>query len=231
MDTIIMKIVVNHLTRMQKGFMCVAGIDLDSRLHIRPVLDRQMPTKMLAEHGGPFALGRIIDIGQTSFVGKVPEVEDQRINPDVVEHVDDMPDVELLSLMTQIAHNKLGAIFGPELKRAGSTCVVPATQGLRSLGCYWAQNGRLFIEQRESRQRIRFSWQAGPQSFCVPVTDIRLYADDHVTPSVSRVQQMAERIAALPRVLVAVGLSRAFRKTSSADACHWLQLNNFHLPE
>ena len=54
-DVAPMRIVVNHLTRMQKGFMCVAGIDLDTRLHVRPVLDRQMPIDLLSVHGGPLA--------------------------------------------------------------------------------------------------------------------------------------------------------------------------------
>ena len=33
-----MKIVVTQLTRMMKGYFCVAGIDLETRAHVRPVL-------------------------------------------------------------------------------------------------------------------------------------------------------------------------------------------------
>ena len=57
--------------------MCVAGIDLESGLHVRPVRDRQMTIDMLSVHGGPFDIARVIDLGQTRFAGKVPKVEDQ----------------------------------------------------------------------------------------------------------------------------------------------------------
>ena len=33
-----MKIVVNHLTRMQPGYICVAGLDFQTNAHVRPVL-------------------------------------------------------------------------------------------------------------------------------------------------------------------------------------------------
>jgi hypothetical protein len=42
-----MQIVINHLTRMQRGFMCVAGVDLATGRHVRPVLASQLlhPTR------------------------------------------------------------------------------------------------------------------------------------------------------------------------------------------
>jgi hypothetical protein len=33
-----MLILVHHLTRMQPGFICVAGLDADTERHVRPVL-------------------------------------------------------------------------------------------------------------------------------------------------------------------------------------------------
>ena len=36
-----------------------------------------MKIDMLSVHGGPFDMGHIIDLGDTRFVGKVPEVEDR----------------------------------------------------------------------------------------------------------------------------------------------------------
>ena len=55
-----MQLVINHLTRMQQGCMCTAGIDLATGLHVRPVLDRQMTIDMLSVYGGPFDIGRIV---------------------------------------------------------------------------------------------------------------------------------------------------------------------------
>lgn len=226
-----MKIVVNHLTRMQEGCMCVAGIDLDTGLHVRPVLDRQMTIDMLSVYGGPFDMAHIVDLSDTRFVGKVPEVEDRWFEAAMARHIGDMPSHEFWLLLQNVAQEKLGAIFGPELERVGSTCAVTETGGLCSLGCYWASAGRLFLEDRYDRQRIRFAWQTGGHSFNVPVTDIRLYAADHVTPSDATVCWLADQLAAHPRILVSVGLSRPYRKSADDPPRHWLQINNFHLPE
>jgi hypothetical protein len=226
-----MQIVVNHLTRMQAGCMCVAGIDMETGLAVRPVLDRQMTIEMLSVHGGPFDMARIVDLGETRFVGRVPEVEDQWFDAASARHVGDTPPDEFSRMLQQHAHEKLGAIFGPDLERVGTTCAVTETHGLRSLGCYWASGGRLFVEHGRERPRIRFSWRAGEHSFTVPVTDIRLYGDDHVTPCESTVGRIAAELAAEPRVLLSVGLSRPYRKTAADPPRHWLQINNFHLRE
>ena len=211
--------------------MCVAGIDLDTGLHVRPVLDRQMRIDMLSVHGGPFDIGRIVDLGHSKFVGKVPEVEDHWFDASAARHVGDMPSQEFWALLQQAAEEKLGKIFGPDLEPLGSTCVVAETCGLRSLGCYWASAGRLFVDHGRERRRVRFAWQAGGHSFNVPVTDIRLYKDDHVTPNEDVVRRVAEQLAGQPRVLVSIGLSRPYRKSADEPPRHWLQINNFHLPE
>jgi hypothetical protein len=226
-----MQLVINHLTRMQQGCMCTAGIDLATGLHVRPVLDRQMTIDMLSVYGGPFDIGRIVDLGTTRFVGKVPEVEDQLFEATAARHVGDMPDQEFWALLEHSAQDKLGAIFGPDIERVGSTCAVAETYGLRSLGCFWATGGRLFLEDRPSGRKIYFSFQSGEYAFRVPVTDIRLYEADHVTPSEAIVAQIAAKTAALPRVIVSVGLSRPFRKSPGEPSRHWLQVNNIHLPK
>ncbi len=226
-----MQIVVNHLTRMQKGCMCVAGIDLKTGLSVRPVLDRQMPIDMLAQHGGPFDMARIVELGETRFVGKVPEVEDQKFDAANCRYMADMPADAFWQLLDSTAHEKLITIFGPDLERIGETCAVTETHGLRSLGCYWAHGGRLFLDWGSGAPRIRFSWQSGERLFNVPVTDIRLFGEDHVTPCADRIDRLAADIASEPRVLVSVGLSRPYRKAADAPPRHWLQINNFHLPD
>lgn len=224
-----MQIVINHLTRMQKGCMCVAGIDLNTGLHVRPVLDHQMTIDLLSVHGGPFDMARIMDLGETRFVGKVPEVEDRWFEVQNVRHVGDLPRDEFRVLLERVAHEKLGTIFGPDLERVGATCAVNETHGLRSLGCYWVHGGRLFLDASPARRRIHCSWQSGDYHFTVPVTDVRLFGKDHVTPSDVTVDRVAAQIAAEPRVLVSVGLSRPYRKSAADPARHWLQINNFHL--
>jgi hypothetical protein len=216
---------------MQKGCVCVAGIDLETGLHIRPILERQMPIDMLSLYGGPFDIAHIVDLGATRFVGKIPEVEDQRFETASAQHVTQMPPDEFWKLLESTAHEKLGSIFGPELERIGETCAIIEAHGLRSLGCYWAESGRLLIHSGNGGPRVRFSWQSGEHHFNVPVTDIRLYGADHVTPCVETVEQLNTKIAAEPRVLLSVGLSRPYRKSAKDPARHWLQINNFHLPD
>jgi len=60
-----MRIVVNHLTRMDAPRICIAGIDPDAGRHIRPTTDHQHPLTrdLLASEGGPFALGALIELG------------------------------------------------------------------------------------------------------------------------------------------------------------------------
>ena len=60
-----MRIVVNHLTRMQPSYICVAGIDVQDNEHIRPVLGRERLTVgLLARNGGAFDMGRLVDLGR-----------------------------------------------------------------------------------------------------------------------------------------------------------------------
>jgi hypothetical protein len=174
-------------------------------------------------------MARIVDLGKTKFVGKVPELEDHWFDAAPARHAGEMPSGEFWALLQRTAHDKLGAIFGPDLERIGSTCVVAEGCGLHSLGCYWASGGRLFVDHGRERRRVRFAWQAGGHSFNVPVTDIRLFGDDHVTPCETTIRRVCEQLAARSRVLVSVGLSRPYRKAADDPPRHWLQINNFHL--
>ena len=74
-----MRIAVSHLTRMDSGYICVAGLDPGSGQHIRPELaNTRVPVRLLARNGGPFDIGNVVDVGPTQALGRSPEVEDQR---------------------------------------------------------------------------------------------------------------------------------------------------------
>lgn len=50
-----MKIAVTHLTRMQRGYVCVAGVNVDTGEHIRPVLSNsRLRDTVCAGRSGPF---------------------------------------------------------------------------------------------------------------------------------------------------------------------------------
>jgi hypothetical protein len=226
-----MQIVINHLTRMQKGFMCAAGVDPATGRHVRPVLASQMRTEMLARHGGPFELGYRVELGETKFVGKVPEIEDRQFEAAAAQRLDRIPPAEFWNLLTELAADGLAEIFGPDLQPLGAaSCGVFEFHGLRSLGCYWARNSSIHLQTAADQTRIRFAFEEGARRYSVPVTDIRLYGEDHVTPDADAVDALARTLAGRQRVLVSVGLSRAYKRSDDNPAVHWLQVNNIHLP-
>lgn len=222
-----MRIVINHLTRMQKGFICVAGIDLQTQRHVRPVLGSQLRTELLAEHGGPFALRRIVDLGPTHFVGSVPEIEDRQFNSEQVRVLGEMPEGEFLQLLDSLAEDELSKLFGPELENTRTTCAIPDKRGLRSLGVLRAKEADLHLEPgHDGLPRVRIVVDTERGTLRLPVTGIELYAADHVTPDEAQVTAVNARLATAPTALLAVGLSRPYRGSSSETARHWLQVNN-----
>jgi hypothetical protein len=226
-----MRIAVHHLTRMQKGFMCVAGIDLETGRSIRPVLDRQMRIDMLACHGGPFELGRVVDLGETRFVGRVPEIEDRQFDASQARVDEVLAPGHFRQLLESVALERLDAIFGRELQNVGTTCAVNEQRGLRSLGCVWASHCELRAETNQNgTRRIRLTLDSDRGRLQLPVTDIRLYGDDHVTVDELKVTSVAEPLRRAERVLLSVGLSRPYRRAADQPARHWLQVNNIHSP-
>ncbi len=226
-----MQIVVNHLTRMQPGFFCAAGIEVNSRLHVRPLIDSQLTVDLLARHGGPFELGAVLDLGLTRFTGKLPEIEDRWFDRRFVVQKYKLSRAELYQLCAEVAHNSLHSIFTAALEPIGSTMAMAEHAGVYSLGCLWGQAGRFVIVGQEDRQRLRFAFvelDGCGRELVVPVTDVRLYKDDHTTIDSEAVKQFSQEIGRTTRTLLSVGLSRPYRKSESDVARHWLQVNNFH---
>src|SRR5581483_288838 len=76
---LVLEIIVNHLTRMKPGYICVAGIEPDTGKHIRPVLRYERLDKgMLAASGGPFDIASVVELGSIAAPprGAAPHVED-----------------------------------------------------------------------------------------------------------------------------------------------------------
>ena len=132
-----MKIVVNHLTRMSEGHICVAGIDLDTLRHVRPVLPtRSLSPAVLARHGGSFDIGYVVDIGPAAPRPEPPHVEDHLFVPAAAEFVRQVAADEFWALLHRVAKTTLREIFGEELKLQGrSSWGTAAGRGTASLGC------------------------------------------------------------------------------------------------
>jgi hypothetical protein len=229
------KLVINHLTRMQKGFICVAGIDLATGQHVRPLLQSQMRKDMLARHGGPFDMGCVIDLGWTKYIGTRPETEDYLFHRSEARCLGSMPADEFWGLLQGLAKRKLGEIFGRDLlPRGPRSYAVDVGQGIASLGCYITPcRPQLLLQRRDplSRGRIRLQFQSGRYEFELSVTDIRLYREDHVTPDPDAVESIAAWLLDGPEVVLSVGLTRAFHGSPEEPALHWLQVNNFHFAD
>ncbi|NLX98974.1 MAG: hypothetical protein GXY83_22745 [Rhodopirellula sp.] len=230
-----MKIVISHVTRMQKGFICVAGVDLATRQHVRPVLRSQMRKALLARYGGPFDIGRIVDLGWTRYVGSRPETEDYLFHAGDARVLGDMPAREFWALLQGFAKRKLGEIFGKDLLPCGlHCCAVDEGRGIASLGCFVpSDRPRLCFQRHDpsSRGRIRIGFTSGAYDFELAVTDIRLYGEDHVTPNPEAMQRAAYRLQTAPGVILGVGLTRPFKGEADEPARHWLQVNNLHFED
>jgi putative nucleic acid modification protein with dual OB domain len=227
-----MRIVVTDLTRMQRGYVCVAGVEPERRQHVRPVLATgRLSKNLLACHGGPFDLATMVDLGATEPVPMKPEVEDHQFSARNAKSVEMVDSAEFWDLLTSLARPKLRTIFGPELRRRGTGAAVGAEAGAASLGCLRPAGGpELYVRPRAGGQdQVRMRLSDGDFDLAVSVTDVRLYGNDHITPDAPTVQGISEQIAGGTGVLLSVGLTRPFAATPDLPPVHWLQVNNIHL--
>ena len=229
-----MKIVINHLTRMRRGYICAAGIDLGTRQRVRPMprgADLRYPD--LAAHGGLFEIGAVLDIGYAKPQGKPPEMEDREFLRRYARRLEDIEPAKLWELMRAESKPALVEIFGSDLKPVGHEhAAVEPGHGQVSLGTLSVAQHRpeLFIEPRKPRDRIRL--RTGKIPLNLSVTDIRLYGPDHVTPDPAAVDAAQHRLTASNEVLLGVGLTRAYSDwLSNQPPRHWLQVNNLHFVE
>src|SRR5579863_2299970 len=130
-----MRILIDHVTRMQPGFICVAGLD-SADAHVRPVVvGARLPALLLARHGGPFEMGALVDLGPTAPVGQPPETEDARFEPWRTQRLRYVAPEELWAAVRRCARPTFGAIFGPALRPRRRTCATAVGEGSASLGC------------------------------------------------------------------------------------------------
>ena len=223
-----MRILVNHLTRMQPGYICVAGIDLQTGSHVRPVLGYgRLSTNLLLDKGGAFELGCVVDLGPTVHVGRTPEHEDHRFDPVKAYCLRRVPHNDFWDTLIDSASDTLQGIFGKDLVRRGQSCTMDIGKGKASLGCL-APRGRpdLYVNPSGS-VRISFPWLSPWAN--LSVTDLRLYQEDHKTPCRALVSHLRRKLQAGAGVILSVGLTRPWRKEGDTAARHWLQVNNIHL--
>lgn len=223
-----MRILVNHLTRMQPGYICVAGIEIETARHIRPVLaGRRLTTDLLRRNGGPFRFGAVVDLGGTRPFGKVPNVEDCLFDPRAAAEAYAPEPANVWEFLCDVSRLTLAAIFGNALARRGHSCAVDIGGGTASLGSLTpATPPRLELD---GRGRIRLHLRDGAFTADLPVTDLRLYEPDQQTVRAALVARLGEWIATGERTVLGVGLTRPFQRDGDAEPRHWLQVNSITL--
>lgn len=227
-----MQILINHLTRMEKGFICVAGLELGARRHIRPVTPgARLASANLTCHGGVFEVGAIVDLGITSWVGQPPEFEDHRFVPRSAKQTGVCSTQQFWNELTAVAKTRLVDIFGPALTIRGyKSCGVDLGKGNASLGCLTpAAPIILSIVTGGGRPaRMRAEISDGQFHLDLSVTDIRLFGSDHVTPDPVKLAWLEPLLQNPAEVVLSVGLTRAFSSQPGLPKAHWLQVNNLH---
>lgn len=233
-----MRIVINHLTRMRGGYICAAGVDLETERHVRPVLDDgALPFDLLARYGGAIEMANVVDLGSARPVGKRPHVEDHVIVPGRLRLCGQFPPDDFLRLQNRLSRVRLSDLFGPQLKPVGRcSCGTEIGEGEASLGCFRPERTPYLYctaKRRSGKPSIRMKIDDGRFVVVVGVTDIRLYEDDHCTPHRERIGRAAARILDSTPVVLSLGLTRAFAAAGSSrvEPAHWLQVNNIHFED
>lgn len=193
-----MRIVVTHLTRMQRGSVCVAGVNVETGEHVRPVPPiGALPSRVTTRHNGPFDMATVIDLGNVRPVPQPPEVEDHELTW-WHARAECVIDPKLMwDILNAKSQPSLSMLFGDDLRAVGrSRAIVDSGRGIASLGVL-APRVRpwLRLDRRaDGTPTVRLLVTEGTTPYNLSVTDLRLYDDDHVTPKLTLIRNLQDRL-------------------------------------
>lgn len=225
-----MLLVVTHLSRAPHVSIAVAGVEpAQGRFfRLRNPSARLAPT-LLGRHGGPLALGNLLEVSLSTIDTGPPYVEDHAFDPAGVRAVDRLAPDRFWALLDRLAQTTLEGLFGPTLRRVGrGGCGVDPGQGTASLGCLRPGRSDLGCEVRDMRLQARMQLSDGRFDADVPVKDVRLHRDDFLTPLESRVEAVRRRLASGEDHLLSVALSERHQTSTEPPGVHWLEVDNIH---
>jgi hypothetical protein len=202
-------------------------VDEATGRQVRPVLQGRLRTELLVTQGGFLDMAALVDLGPVEPCGHPPEVEDHRFE---LRHARAVGLVELAAFWAALAmgaQTRLSAIFGPDLERAGNGCAVREGGGSASLGTLVPAAPPVLRLTTEGKLRLAVT--DGALTVSLPVTDLRLFERDHVTPRRVLVAEIATRLAREVPCVLCLGLTRPWQKPGESAPRHWLQVNNIHL--
>ncbi len=220
-----MRIVINHLTRMEAPRICVAGIDPATGRHIRPITERDHPLtrSLLGAHGGPFDLGALVEIGNVTADPKRPETEDHLFWPARAKVMGRLSPNRYVELLHEHADDCLTAIFGDDLVRHDWNYAVEKGRGTVSLGVLRVRRRPDIEIDRYGKLRLRLNDEDKPAF--LSVTDVRFVEADHKMVKAELVSDVKARMRRGVEVLLMLGLARAFQRSEDDRERHWLQVN------
>ena len=224
------EIVINHLTRVEKGYVCVAGIQVSMQLHVRPVTPgRRLPIEVAEALGGPFGIRALVELGNVRACGNRPFVEDVEFPLGRTKRVGRLEKTEFWRLLDGLAGSRLKEIFGDDLEQVGDGLAVQPGKGTASLGC-------LFPATRPELQvnnwgKIRLLVEDTEGHYDLSVTDLRLYNQNDNTPNLDAVSELEDRLSCVKCCVLSMGLTKAWTKPGETQARHWQQVNSVHLQD
>ncbi len=227
-----MQIVINHLTRMGVGRICVAGVDPSTEKHVRPILPDGLSSNLLERNKGPFDIGNIVDLGKTTACPTKPKVEDHEFVEKQASKVRVAKSDGFWKLLTALSDDDWTEIFGNKLvlSRNEDKAYLPAGTGKASLGCLIPIGKPEIYVNYFDKLRIRVNANFGGQArqFDLSLTDIRFYEDNHTTPDGSVVAAINKQLKS-EEVVLGVGVGYKMNATEYYPEGHWLQVNAVHL--
>lgn len=212
---------------MRAPYICVAGVD-QQRRHVRPVVaGGRLDASMLADRGGMFGLGRIVELADPIPRPSTPELEDVAFSPARSRLVGRCSARNFWDVLEEVALTSLDAIFGPDLVRDGNTASLPVGAGEASLGVLRPSH-RPTLELAFDRPRLSFS-DSHMGRLSVPVTDLRFF--DPMTGALDqRRLELAHDRLRRRSPLLCVGVGQPWGREGD-EPRHWLQVNNLNLDD
>lgn len=213
---------------MQPGYICVAGLDVNTGAHVRPVLKGRLPSNLLRQQGGPFEIGALVDLGEVKHVASPPEVEDYLFDVSNVRRAKRLASKEFWKILASGTEKNLTTIFGRHLEAQGNGAAIEEGKGSASLGCLTVDKATLEVNPW---QKIRMEFSSDDLNVDLSVTDVRLAKADFKTPNHKMIGIAQKKLTKEVSTIVCVGLTRAWTKPGDDHRRHWLQVNNIHFSD
>lgn len=162
------RVVLTEVTRMQPGFFCVAGVDLDSGNILRPLPPRDIRWRAQADGAPPFSVGTVLKCQFQSNANRSgAHGAEDRSCIYMPTQVGRMTPAELHTTLLPSAKRDVSEVYGAPLLDG---MYLEEGRGAHSLGCLRVEPGSLSFHQG-NRNAIRVDFKdASGASFNLKLT-------------------------------------------------------------